>query len=219
MMNRKTRGGKNPVTSSDGLMKQFLLMTGVVTVMIVLIIAGVVTLVTVLKLLVPALEPAETRDIVDMLEEIRNGLGSGVTFYRVPTPTPQPLEQLPNLLNNWDAAKEVIGAASLKPSFTFQLSGGNQLACGIAQNRGVLELGCEIYGSKNEVIKWTTIRLTPDILRELASGRLPADLADLVKDYGVNTKDLALQLLNHFLNLNATPQQLQEMLKRLGYLK
>ncbi len=217
-MNRKTRRGNNPANPSDGLMKQFLFMTGVVTVMIVLIIAGVVTLVAALKVLVPALEPAETRDIVDVLEEIQNELGSGVTFYREATPTPQPLEQLPNLLNNWDAAKKTIEAAIMKPGFTLQLSDNNRLICGVAAaGKGVLELSCQIKEGGHRV-DFAVVQLSSDVLRELASGRLPAGFADLVKDYGVNTKELALQLLNYILNLNATPQQLQEMLKRLGYL-
>ncbi len=215
-MNRKTRRGNNPANPSDGLMRQFLFMTGVVTVMIVLIIAGVITLVAALKVLVPALEPAETRDIVDVLDEL--GRMPAVSRDLIPTPTPQPLEQLPNLLNNWNAAKEVIGAASLKPGFTFQLSGGKQLVCGIAQNKGVLVFSCDIRDPKWNLIDYASVQLTRDFLQNLAKGKLPAEITNLIQREGVNTKELALQLLNYILNLNATPQQLQEMLKRLGYL-
>ena len=182
-MNRKTRRGNNPAIPSDGLMKQFLFMTGVVTVMIVLIIAGVVTLVAALKVLVPALEPAETRDIVDVLEEIQNELGSGVTFYRVPTPTPVNAETVMNsVADMWERVKEVAGGLY---KFTLHGTKGDVLCQISVETTNNYTLDCGLANGRTKVLE-----ITNEALDSLKNGQLPPSWRKALEDLGVQINNV-----------------------------
>ncbi len=182
-MNRKTRRGNNPANPSDGLMKQFLFMTGVVTVMIVLIIAGVVTLVAALKVLVPALEPAETRDIVDVLEELRYELNSGDTFIR----TEEPPVSLEEILSGGDIA--VLFGRDAIFSVGDREVGIRIESWVTPDGRVVLDL---LVGIMNgEVIQ---IETTEDdlrrVLKELSQGQMPPELRDALTKLGVDPDEI-----------------------------